>query len=220
MSDRDTVETLESQVDALESSFASATGMAAGFDAEMRRIHQTFSATGKGVAALESSLGRGLKGAIDGVVFDGMKLSDALEKVANSMIGTAYNAAVKPVTDHVGSLIAGSVSGIFGGASPFADGAAFGQGRVMPFAKGGVVTGPTNFPMRGGTGLMGEAGPEAIMPLTRGADGKLGVQAQGGSAATTVVMNITTPDVDGFRRSQAQVAAQMSRALSRGQRNR
>ncbi len=74
--------------------------------------------------------------------------------------------------------------------------------------------------MRGGTGLMGEAGPEAIMPLTRGADGKLGVQAQGGAGATTVVMNISTPDVDGFRRSQAQVAAQMSRALSRGQRNR
>ncbi|WP_116597056.1 phage tail tape measure protein [Primorskyibacter marinus] len=220
MSDRDTAETLENQVDALESSFASAAGMAAGFDAEMRRIHQTFSATGKGVAALETSLSRGLKGAIDGVVFDGMKLSDALERVANSMIGTAYNAAVKPVTDHVGSLIAGGVAGIFGGASPFADGAAFGQGRVMPFAKGGVVTGPTNFPMRGGTGLMGEAGPEAIMPLTRGADGKLGVQAQGGSGATTVVMNITTPDVDGFRRSQAQVAAQMSRALTRGQRNR
>ncbi len=130
MSDRDAVETLENQVDALENSLASATGMAAGFDAEMRRIHQTFSATGKGVAALETSLSRGLKGAIDGVVFDGMKLSDALERIANSMIGTAYNAAVKPVTDHVGSLIAGGVSGIFGGASPFADGAAFGQGRL------------------------------------------------------------------------------------------
>lgn len=220
MADVDGAETLENQMDALESSLSSATGMAAGFDAELRRIHQTFSATGKGVAALENSLSRGLKNAIDGVVFDGMKLSDALETVARSMIGTAYNAAVKPVTDQVGSLLAGSVSGLFGGVSPFADGAAFGQGRVMPFAKGGVVTSPTNFPMRGGTGLMGEAGPEAIMPLTRGADGKLGVQAQGGGAATTVVMNITTPDVDGFRRSQTQVAAQMSRALSRGQRNR
>ena len=70
-----------------------------------------------------------------------------------------------------------------------------------------------------GTGLMGEAGPEAIMPLTRGADGSLGVKAQGGQAVN-VTMNITTPDVSGFQRSQSQVAASMSRALSRGQRNR
>lgn len=87
----------------------------------------------------------------------------------------------------------------------------------MPFANGGVVSGPTTFPMRGGTGLMGEAGPEAIMPLSRGADGKLGVRMQGQSA-TTVVMNISTPDVEGFRRSQSQIAAQMGRALGRGQR--
>ena len=68
------------------------------------------------------------------------------------------------------------ISGIL----PFADGAAFSQGRVMPFARGGVVTAPTQFPMRGGTGLMGEAGPEAILPLSRGADGSLGVRSQGG----------------------------------------
>ena len=89
----------------------------------------------------------------------------------------------------------------------------------MPFANGGVVTGPVSFPMRGGMGLMGEAGPEAIMPLTRGADGKLGVRSSGGQPIT-VVMNISTPDVQGFRRSQGQIAAQMSRALSRGNRNR
>jgi phage-related minor tail protein len=73
--------------------------------------------------------------------------------------------------------------------------------------------------MRGGRGLMGEAGPEAIMPLARGPDGRLGVQTAGGRAVN-VVMNITTPDVQGFQRSQSQVAAQVSRALSRGQRNR
>ena len=73
--------------------------------------------------------------------------------------------------------------------------------------------------MRGGRGLMGEAGPEAIMPLARGPDGRLGVQA-GVGRAVNVVMNITTPDVQGFQRSQSQVAAQVSRALSRGQRNR
>ena len=54
----------------------------------------------------------------------------------------------------------------------------------------------------------------------RGADGKLGVQASGhGGRPVTVVMNISTPDVGGFQRSQSQIAAQAMRALSRGQRN-
>lgn len=66
---------------------------------------------------------------------------------------------------------------------------------------------------------MGEVGPEAIMPLARGPDGRLGVQA-GGGRSVNVVMNISTPDVQGFQRSQSQIAAQVSRALARGQRNR
>lgn len=73
--------------------------------------------------------------------------------------------------------------------------------------------------MRGGMGLMGEAGPEAIMPLSRGADGKLGVRAESGRAVN-IVMKISTPDVEGFARSQSQIAAQVGRALGRGQRNR
>jgi phage-related minor tail protein len=89
----------------------------------------------------------------------------------------------------------------------------------MPFAKGGVVSGATAFPLRGGLGLMGEAGPEAIMPLTRGPDGSLGVRAQAG-AAPQVTINIATPDVAGFRRSQSQIAAEMSRLMARGARNR
>lgn len=90
----------------------------------------------------------------------------------------------------------------------------------MPFATGGIVTGPTTFPMRGGTGLMGEAGPEAIMPLARGPDGKLGVRAGGGGQAVNITMNITTPDVQGFERSQSQIAARMARMIGQGGRNR
>ena len=89
----------------------------------------------------------------------------------------------------------------------------------MPFANGGIVSSTTPFGMRGGMGVMGEAGPEAIMPLARGADGKLGVRGGGGGGAS-IVMNITTPDVQGFARSQSQIAAQMSRALGRANRNR
>lgn len=72
--------------------------------------------------------------------------------------------------------------GFFG----FANGAAFSNGRTMAFANGGVVGGPTLFPMANGTGLMGEAGPEAIMPLKRGKNGKLGVAAEGGGGSQVV----------------------------------
>jgi phage-related minor tail protein len=128
---------------------------------------------------------------------------------------------MRPVQNALGGLLAEGINGLFGGVLGFAKGGAFAQGRVMPFAKGGVVSSPTLFPMRGGVGLMGEAGAEAILPLARGADGRLGVQAGGGGGRpVTVVMNITTPDVQGFQRSQSQIAAQASRALARGQRNR
>ncbi len=217
MSEFDSTSPIEAQMEALEDSFANAAGMASSFDAEMKRIQGTFEDTGNGIRGLDATLSRSLRGAFEGVVFDGQKLSEALKDVGSALASTALNAAIKPVTNHFSGMITGGMDTLFKGLLPFADGAGFTQGRVTAFANGGVVTGPTTFPMRGGTGLMGEAGPEAIMPLARGNDGKLGVRMQGGGA-TTVVMNITTPDVEGFRRSQSQIAAQMGRALGRGQR--
>lgn len=67
-----------------------------------------------------------------------------------------------------------------GGLLGSADGNAFSRGRVTAFASGGIVSSPTVFPMANGAGIMGEAGPEAVMPLSRGADGKLGVKGGGG----------------------------------------
>jgi phage-related minor tail protein len=73
--------------------------------------------------------------------------------------------------------------------------------------------------MRGGLGLMGEAGPEAILPLKRGSDGRLGVAAGApGERGAPITVNITTPDIAGFRRSEAQVAAGLARAVARGRR--
>jgi len=135
------------------------------------------------------------------------------------MVDATYNAAIRPVTRHFGGMIAGGIAGLIDG-QPFAKGGAFAQGRVQPFASGGIVSGPVSFPMRGGAGVMGEAGPEAIMPLARGQDGKLGVQAQGSWGPVQVVMNISTPDAEGFRRSKGQIAAELGRAIGRGGRNR
>ncbi|WP_170770528.1 phage tail tape measure protein [Ruegeria lacuscaerulensis] len=218
--DRDGLDDLQERGEALGDALGDAASMAAAFDSQMKRISAAFEETGKDVATLERGMSGGLRRAFDGVLLDGMNLSDALGVLKNSMIQAAYAAAIKPVTDHFGGLLANGVGSFVQGILPFADGGSFSQGRVMPFANGGVITGPTTFPMRGATGLMGEAGPEAIMPLARGPDGKLGVRTSGGGGAVNVVMNITTPDVQGFRRSQSQIAAQMSRALGRGNRNR
>ena len=221
MSDyQDEIENLEDSTDGLRVTLDATSAMVTGFDSELRRMRESLAATNKDVATLEKGLSRGLRKAFDGLVFDGLSLSDALDTVANSMINATYNAAIKPVTDHVGGLLATGAGSIFENLLPFADGAPFSQGRVMPFASGGVVSSATPFRMRGGMGVMGEAGPEAIMPLARGPDGKLGVRGGGGQGGPAVVMNITTPDVQGFARSQNQIAAQMNRALSRANRNR
>lgn len=65
---------------------------------------------------------------------------------------------------------------------------------VQKFATGGVISSPTTFGTRSGLGLMGEAGPEAIMPLTRGANGELGVKAEGMATAPVVVNVINNSD--------------------------
>ncbi|MES2433415.1 MAG: phage tail tape measure protein [Pseudomonadota bacterium] len=214
-----TVEELQDQIAALEATLSGTTGMVGAFEGELSRMRETMVFTGREVNVLSSGIGGGLRRAFDGLVFDGAKLSDALKLVAKSLADTVYGIAIKPVQNALGGAIASGLSGLLGGIMPFEKGGSFSQGRVMPFAKGGVVAQATPFAMRGGQGLMGEAGPEAIMPLARGADGRLGVQSSGGRAVT-VVMNITTPDVQGFQRSQAQIAAQAQRMLSRGQRNR
>ncbi|MCT2538542.1 phage tail tape measure protein [Sedimentimonas flavescens] len=215
----DGLDGLSVQAALLERNLAGAEAIAGAFNDELGRMREGMLFTGREVNSLTNSIGRGLRRAFDGLIFDGMKLSDALRSVAQTMADSVYSLAMRPVQNALGGAIAQGMSSALGGLMPFAQGGAFSQGRVMPFAKGGVVSSPVAFPMRGATGLMGEAGPEAIMPLTRGADGRLGVQSSGGGRAINVVMNVSTPDVGGFARSQAQIAAQINRALARGHRN-
>lgn len=218
MADLESIDGFDDQVAALEGSLQSATAMTAAFSAELNRMGATVDELSTDVGALSGGFSRGLKSALDGLVDGSATLSDTLKSLRQSMIDTVYNASVKPVTDHAGGLLAELVGGAMNSLLPFANGAAFSQGRVMPFAKGGIVSGPVTFPMRGATGLMGEAGPEAILPLTRGANGRLGVEMSGGGRPVSVTMNISTPDAEGFRRSKGQIAAQVSRALARGNR--
>lgn len=181
---------------------------------DLRNVGAQLRAVSEESRLLSRSFSADLGRAFDSVLFKGTKLSDALRGLALDVARTALSSATQPVRNALSGLLGGLIPG-------FAKGAAFDGGRIRAFASGGVVGAPTLFPMRGGLGLMGEAGPEAILPLQRGADGRLGVASEGGGRArpTTVVINVSTPDVEGFRRSETQIAAAMQRLSARGRRN-
>jgi lambda family phage tail tape measure protein len=114
-------------------------------------------------------------------------INDFISQLARMMIQDNFT---KPLMKIAGAALTGLVGGGettvwesgtgMSWVMPNAHGNMFGPGGLIPFAHGGIVNRPTIFPFAKGTGLMGEAGPEAIMPLTRTPGGDLGVKAIGG----------------------------------------
>jgi phage-related minor tail protein len=123
----------------------------------------------------------------------------------------ALNAAFKPVEQGIASMFQNLFSGFNGGGQMLP--------AVTPFAKGGVVAAPSYFPMGTGLGLAGERGAEAILPLARGADGRMGVRADAGNSPLTVTVNIATQDAASFRRSETYLSSMIARAVARGERS-
>ena len=160
---------------------------------------------------LSEAFGAELTGALKSAAISGRSLEDVLRRLALNLAGMALEQGLAPLKTLASSFF-GSLVGGLSGALPFA------KGGVVPFASGGVVSAPTYFPTGKGLGVMGEAGAEAVLPLTRAADGRLGVAAAGGQAAVNVVFNVTTPDAASFRKSEAQLAGMLARAVSRGAR--
>jgi len=182
---------------------------------EMRRQQERLA------EVIESSMERAFMSIVDGT----KSAKDAFKEMARQIIAELFRVLV--VQQLVGQLKDGPLGGLFrigttprvaangaimagGSMLPFANGAVLANmnraPNVVPFATGGVVGSPTMFPMRGGqTGLMGEAGPEAIMPLKRGKDGKLGVQAEGaGVINITQHFNVSANGDDSVKRIVAQ----------------
>jgi phage-related minor tail protein len=169
----------------------------------------------KSAANLGRQFSNSLANAFEGVALKGKSLGDVFKSRALQMSKMVLHAAFKPLEQGLGNLF----QGLFSGGMAFAKGGVIAQGMPVPFASGGVIASPIAFPLNGGrTGIAGERGPEAIMPLSRGADGRLGVAARGGSSVN-VTFNVTSPDADSFRRSESQLGAMLARAVSSGQRN-
>ena len=160
-----------------------------------------------------------LSTAFDGLAIKGKSLNDVFSTLALSLSKMALQSAFKPIEQGLGSILSGLFSGGSGGPQAFANGGVFQGGLPTPFADGGVIQSPIAFPLGGGqTGIAGERGAEAIMPLARRPGGRLGI-AGGGGSSMNVTFNVQATDADSFSRSETQIAALLSRAVTLGNRN-
>ncbi len=139
------------------------------FDAEVKRFRE--------------GVGPQISSALSDAIIDGFESGfDNAEDIARSFFRSLLSQLLN-------LLITAGLRSAFPVLFPSAQGNVLAGGQIVPFARGGVVDRPTLFPMRGATGLMGEAGPEAIVPLRRTRDGRLGVEASGGSGGTVINFN-------------------------------
>ena len=135
--------------------------------------------------SIKETMSRAFQGMEDALVDFVMTGKLNFSSLANSIIRDLARIAIQ-------QAIMKPLTGFLGNIFPFfknENGNAVADGKVQKYAYGGVVSRPTLFPMANGMGLMGEAGAEAILPLRRGSNGKLGVQSTGGGA-TSIVVNV------------------------------
>ncbi len=202
---------------------------------EVTTLFEEGSQEGRAFAEVTDAVGASLLDAFDGAIERGESFSDVLKGLALDLAEIALKSAGNSLLESILGGILGGIGGGFGGGigggslgpgisptggdifgTPFAKGGAFAGGRsITAFARGGALTNrilrrPTLFPLADGLGLAGEAGPEAVLPLTRMGSGELGVKAAltrlpeaGGSgpAAAGPTFNIDArgADREGFR---------------------
>lgn len=181
-------------------------------------------ATTRNLESSANGFARAMTKAFASSITGGKQFDDVLKSLALRLSDLSLKAALKPLTTGIAGglqrLLSGLTSGLSGSSSGSSSASASlfaATGAIKPFAAGGVIGTPSYFPMlNGGVGLAGEAGPEAIIPLKRGPDGRLGVS--GGGGGSTITIQIATPDAESFRRSESYITGQIARAVARGQR--
>ncbi len=162
------------------------------FGQTMRDKLKTF---GDGIKSLKESMAdvviKGIKGMEDALVkfveTGKLNFKDLTRSIISDMARIAIQQTItRPFTNFIEGLFKN------------ANGNAFVNGQVQKYAYGGIVKKPTLFPMANGMGLMGEAGAEAILPLRRGSNGKLGVESSGGgSTIINVSVDASGSSVEG-----------------------
>ena len=177
----------------------------------LSQLYESISEVGK---AVQESFAGGLTDAFMSFIEGTKSAQEAMKQFAVSFLKEITAMIIKSLILYViqsalgmagGSNAFGALTQQFGGV--YGRGGAFRGGRELKaFANGGVVNSPTYFPMAGGqTGLMGEAGPEAIVPLTR-RNGKLGVEA---SPVNVTVINNSSASVSAKRTSDGGVSIEV-----------
>ena len=138
---------------------------------------------------IQSSMSDAFMSMVDGTA----TVEDAFKNMAREIIAQLYEVMVVQqivgqwdVASKTGTGLVGGLMKMFSGMTTQASGGAWMYGnQITPYANGGLVMTPTMFGMSGGRrGIMGEAGPEAILPLSRASNGKLGVAVAGGGSNT------------------------------------
>ena len=155
-------------------------GMIAGIEAYKEKVEDV-------AGSIKTAMGNALQGMEDALVNFVMTGKLAFNDLARSIIADItriiiQQAIMKPLLGFLGFEDGGVISG--------------GE-QVKKYAYGGIINRPTMFPMKNGMGLAGEAGAEAIMPLQRGRNGKLGVQASGGVGNIVVNVDASGSNVEG-----------------------
>lgn len=160
---------------------------------EARRQQDELAKAGEEFAAAQRDVNAQLADSFIAVALRGEEAIDVLQRLAEALLEAEIRAMFMGQAGSLGRLLGGFLGGGLsggggGGYVPSAKGNVFSAGNVVPFRLGGVVSQPTIFPLGRGIGSMAEEHPEAIMPLSRGAGGRLGVDATGIAASIDAAM--------------------------------
>ena len=186
---------LDSRHQSIAESFANTFVEAEGINAQLKEQESSAEKLKELYKSIKDTIATGMVNAIEGLL-DGTKtLGQSLSNILKQLGSMFLQFGMK---------------GLIGSIFPSAKGNVFAQNKIVPFAYGGVVNKPTLFPMANGMGLMGEAGPEAIMPLRRGPGGRLGVESSGGGVKVgTININVENTGESLTASAQKQIAGQV-----------